>query len=623
METPAERALKFISINPCLRHLAPIAIWLAIWASSARGIHGQDAPPSDLKSRIDVLVKQLDAEDYDDRRSAQTELDALTKSSTNANEAMNILREKFTDAELSFEQRVTIASLIETNRDNPRGEVASEIKADSTLEGLVEQLASSSYDARNAAESKLRILARQPREAMQLLGRMKVLASQPQAPASLRRTALAIYQHARETWLSTDQATWQLPEVNDSEMDRWIAVLAKPAAETNEPEERLRAEAAERELLDLLVQDRYTAKVAGKLRGALANPAIDFQAAQRLESVLQWTLPAMAAEFWQAGDDTKGPRLVNTGIQHLWVNIPNKPLGAMRASHFDRCDDLIAHCVSGNSLSPGEYRVGVFIPHPDAYGYGTERRDSMFHLVNLPTPHRRMHYEFVLRGDEHSRYVRISAETMARALREKRRLDATELRLIHHLDGPAVSRFAGPYLLQMTDQELPSGAPQQYNFPVASGHRALAVALFGIGTKDAAPGLMNAIREKRFLATTPNYPIGWEWMALLRIAQRDPWQDVDRDLISLVGSSESLAHPETSASELGATAAAILLERHGESPIEWGIEVVDEQPFDTLPLQPRRFLSAEARQRFLEKISSTIAKKSAENGTQSEPSKMP
>src|SRR5581483_3855094 len=137
-------------------------------------------------------------------------------------------------------------------------------------------------------------------------------------------------------------------------------------------------------------------QVKAALEKRLADGQLANDAQTRLTAVLDWTRPAMTAEFWQSGR--------HLGIQHMIVGVPHFPQGARRASHFDSIDDQTAHCVSGNSLSPGDYPVGVFFPHPLTL-------EACFQLVNLPTPRKRMAYEYYVKRDESLRRAEISQRT--------------------------------------------------------------------------------------------------------------------------------------------------------------------------------------------------------------------
>ena len=128
-----------------------------------------------------------------------------------------------------------------------------------------------------------------------------------------------------------------------------------------------RSETAERELLDLLARDPYVPRVTAALRARLKRDP-GAQAAARLQSLLDWTKPAIVAEIWQRPSpeiqQDRGCALRQNflvGVSTLWP-------GAARPVLFDRVDDHVAHCVSGNSLSPGDYPVGEAFPPPKLSG---------------------------------------------------------------------------------------------------------------------------------------------------------------------------------------------------------------------------------------------------------------
>ena len=112
------------------------------------------------------------------------------------------------------------------------------------------------------------------------------------------------------------------------------------------------------------------------------------------------------------------------------------------------------------------------------------------------------------------------------------------------------------------------------------------------GTKDAIPGLTKAIAQERFLPATNHAPYRLHWLAALSIAARDPWPEVDAWLADRIGQSEPLVGSEASAPELGATAAALLLGRHGQSPGAFGLHLERRSALDPttrrrLPLRRR------------------------------------
>ncbi len=305
----------------------------------------------------------------------------------------------------------------------------------------------------------------------------------------------------------------------------------------------------------------------------------------------------MVAEYWNQG------RLL--GIQHLYVGVPSRGPGAIRPSHFDRIDDQTAHCVSGQNLQPGDYPVGTAIAHPSSSYPG-----SYFHLVNLPSPRRRMAYELLTDFDEAARLRALSRRTLDRFLAEKRPLSGKEILVAGQLDAGEVSRFVGKYFAAVDDR-LPAPEeraelaarlftpalgglpPPTPNKEIPSLHGLLCEQLAQRGTAEAAAGLLQAIRDKRFLPPGPHSPRRREWITLLAIARRDPWPELDTWLASLVDRTERLVEIPLDAPELGATAAALLLTRRGQDPLRFGLKAVDEVLLPVVDLVGYRFPSAQ------------------------------
>ena len=127
--------------------------------------------------------------------------------------------------------------------------------------------------------------------------------------------------------------------------------------------------------------------VAPKLKAAVAkcleNAELPPEAIERLTRLSDLCQPAMVAEIWEDR--------IHSTLQYLLVDVPQFPDQAMRSTHFSSIDDTTAHCVSGNSLAPGDYPVGVAIPvtHPQA----DYRENRMFQLINLPNARQRMLYD--------------------------------------------------------------------------------------------------------------------------------------------------------------------------------------------------------------------------------------
>ena len=98
------------------------------------------------------------------------------------------------------------------------------------------------------------------------------------------------------------------------------------------------------------------------------------------------------------------------------------------------------------------------------------------------------------------------------------------------------------------------------------------------GTREAAPGLLEAIRQKRFRSPTPLGPYRLEWLAAFSIARRDPWPEADAWLAENIENQQTLLIDRAEAAEIGATAAGLLLTRHAERPEAFGLQrTIDSQ----------------------------------------------
>jgi hypothetical protein len=300
--------------------------------------------------------------------------------------------------------------------------------------------------------------------------------------------------------------------------------------------------------------------------------------AVRLQELAELARPAMVAEIWMDRHQVTQ--------QHLLVGVPQMAEGAMRPTHFDRIDEQAAHCVSGNTLAyPQDYPVGVAFPHPSAV-------NTFFCLINLPTPRRKMAYGYSANAPAAARLVEISRRTVDRFLARRQRLSEPEMLMLEQLDPREVSRFAGKYFNRVDDSLVLGGdAPINLFLAGASHHAMLCRILASQGTKDAIPGLLDAIAAKRFLEPTS------AWWAALSIATRDPWDDVVSWLAGLIDRTDLLIDGQVDGPELGATAAALLLVRGGEQPASYGLRKMAQAPEPLSALNTYRFSAAEGRAR--------------------------
>ncbi|HEY2840870.1 MAG TPA: hypothetical protein VGJ26_17065, partial [Pirellulales bacterium] len=320
----------------------------------------------------------------------------------------------------------------------------------------------------------------------------------------------------------------------------------------------------------------------------------EFEAIDRLQKMHEWTKPAMVAEIWR--------NHTHDCVQYLEIGVKQYLQAALnpRPTLFDRIDDRSANCVSGNSLAPGDYPVGVAIP-PTSLAPDIPKDGRMFHLVNLSTPRRRLLYEnYQLKRSEERRLTELTERTTAWWLAQKRTLTEREILMLPQLDPVAVSRFVGPYLAAAEDAPR-SEQPDEYAMIGRhSRHALLCLMLSEIGTHECLPGLADAIRRGRVPGPTERATYHVGWLAALAIAERDPWPGVDEWLASLIERDDPLHTVRVTPPEVGATAAAMLLVRHGASVSEFGLIEYEDGQLPGMSFTLCRFNAPERREQVLQ-----------------------
>lgn len=550
-----------------------------------------------------ALIRQLDSTDFETRESTSRRLAELSQR-TEARESLALaIEQALLSTDLSFEARSRLQPLA---RHLPQTRSAADLDASpQRIEQLIQLLTANDAGIRAGAATKLKSLVQSAEASTPMMTLLKARLADSELDSTTRKTLRELLDQARGVWLTSDPQTWQLPPVDVEQIKGWVEVLARPAA--SGAIKTAEQEVAGQELIDLLARDEYAGIVRDLLAERLNAPGLDVDSIRRLEAVYDWTKPAMVAEYWQGYQ--------HASIQHLLVDVPSVPENALRASHFDRIDDQFAHCVSGNTLAPGNHPVGVFFPHPQQGG-------AQFHLVNLPTTRRRLAYEFdVKTRDDLTRGREIVERTLERLLEQRQPLSNAMILMLEELDEGQVSAFTGPYLMKVDDSMYPPGEAQFIGN--LSRHQNLCHMLARQGRHQAIPGLMAAIAADRFLDSPRETPFVWPWVAVLSITVHDPWDEVDEFLASLIERTDGLMKsqaprraeqeptlldedepiaeaPSTKVPEVGATAAAILLSRHGIPPSVFGVELLSYSPLLSLDCPGSQFRKPEDRQRVLD-----------------------
>ncbi len=471
--------------------------------------------------------------------------------------------------------------------------------APAEIERLLDQLDDDSFADRVGAEQRLNWLLGNPAAGVRIMTALKARlktdlgadhaeAGQPGTEPATgvaddsgftnedRQPLVALLNEVRGRWL-TSPTEWPLPPIDEKQWRSWIADLI---AESDDEDARVRRAIAERELRDLLARKEYAQPVAEAIRQHRDEMALTI-ASQAVERLLAWIHPAMVAEVWA---DHR-----HVTIQYLLVDVPQFPEGGWRATHFDRIDEHTAHCVSGNNLEPGDYPVGLAIPHPHGQYFvpPPTGHSLMFHLINLPTPRERMAYKYRARRPQADRLRELSERTMAAIVAEKRRPTQADLSMLAQLDPETFSRSIGAYFDAVPDQ--PVRIIDRYPPALTTEHELLCAVLADVGTHHAIPALEKEAGHREQLEGAPPAVFPVAWTAVLAIAERDPWDGIDAWLAGLISREVPLAQAAGAVPDLGATAAFLLLRRHEQSPRAFGLIETDSDLLNASGVTGYRF----------------------------------
>jgi hypothetical protein len=550
-----------------------------------------DEPP--LGNRVDKLLVELDRPQYDARERAASELRTLMADDSLSADLAARFRQAIDSPATSFEVRSRLQDLL---RKLPPPKVADEAAPSAdAIPQLLTKLNSDLHAERDGAQQQLLALIQHKPLIVPLLTAAKAAARDPSASASVRRLLAPVVERAHEAFLRSDLSGEGLPRPATEQINAWIDDAVR--LETAEEVESARRKPSESELLDLIARDDTREKTLTILRERVERET-DEAIIQKLNYLLDFAKPGMAAEGWQ--------NYHNQVVQFLLIGVPqyNDAISPPRATHFDRIDNQTAHCVSGNSLTPGDYPVRVGIPHPEP------GRDSLFYLTNLPTPRSRLAYEYWLKRDDSARLAEITDRTLEYFITRQTPLSEVEILMLAQLEPHAVSKFVGKYFSAVPDANLAS-TPNGLG-GLNSVHGGICLMMSRIGTQEAVPAIEKIARSGAL--GKPKYPnrIDVAWVALLAIANRDPWPEIDPWLAGLIDEKLPLTTDPQTPPELGASAAGLLLDRHDVSVHPFGIVPAGEALSDVYQFFGFRFTADTDR----EAVKRWWAKQQAMNPTQ-------
>jgi len=580
-----------------------LTLWVTLPTLEAETPRPLAATPEEIQSELPRQLRELDSPYYENRRRAAVRLESWVGQA----ELGDVLGEAFQRCLLQPDLSTEVRWRIEGWQDRlparhiepPQSQSAAE------LQRLISQLDDNSYAIRVGACARLKWLAGSERFASPILHLLRERLADPALGEDTFRRIEEVRSIAWASWFENDPGDRGLPPTSSKQIEGWLDELAdggkgnqgvpEPTASSHAKTGAappapawLRRAIARQSLMDALARDadvpRIKAAMEARLRG---NP--DPKAAAVLHELLDMTQPAIVAEVW-----------INREMQHpeqrMIIGQAKRFTETANPSCFDRTDDRVAHCASGNSLVPGDYPVGIAFAAPR---WNQGDREGVFHLVNLPSPRRQVAYNYYAKTDAAARLTKLSRRTLDRFLAEKTLLNDPQLGLLAQLDAGEVSRFAGRYFFLVEDGTVGEEVDAEYS--TSRRHLGVESSRFGSicaqlaidGTRQALPGLVDAIRQKRFLSPTPLAPYRMEWLAALSIAQRDPWPGVDAWLAENLENRQALDISRSDAADIGATAAALLLERHHLEPREFGLQrVVDPHLWD-MKVNGYTFVSAD------------------------------
>lgn len=562
-----------ITCNPAMLAMVALFFQLAHVRTASAAEPDLKPPEADLAK----LIGTLGDDDYESRQHAAEQLVERAKQMEHHQPVAHAVRAALDRADTPYEARRQLEHL---SHSLPQVKAESTTKiSDEELDHLVAMLDGDTYGARIGAAARLAALVERPSFACRVVERLRPLRRTPTLSRQTRDHIERIWDKAQLVWLSSDPTTWQWTKVGDEQIGQWIDLLVRPlppppvAGSLQETRARLerqrrltQRDAAQGDLLALLARDEETARVRAAIDLRLAAGHLDGDAQQRLDDLVNWTKPWLSVELWTE-------RKV-TSILELPLGEAFQPPMAPKPTLFDRADGRFVHCVSDAALRPRDYPREVFFPHPSVL-----KSDSQFVIFVLPTPRSRLAYHYRIKTNRDQRLPELSERTLTRLADEKRPLTQAELLMLTSLDAHAVSRFASKYLVAVGDPPPPD-KQQEERAGRGSPYESFCNLLVEIGTHEAVPGMLQAImagKLKKPVARSADRPqADWRWIALLAILASDPGPDADRILPDLIPRTDPLILNGDSPCDVGATAAAILVDLHGVPVEKFGLDLADD-----------------------------------------------
>ena len=390
-----------------------------------------------------------------------------------------------------------------------------------------EMLTSESPVKRNLAEREIRTMIRGGQKLPEMLNHLREIIVQESLAADDRLRVWKLEQLARKKWL--ENADFQ-SEVSAKQLKESVDFLAS----SNLPEDRLvpwmNLDERTRTLFSIamyedpfggdgfpfldfedyktgkrdglkiwktvqlleeaLICEKTQAQTLKLIQERLASETVTPAGTILLKRLEFLTIPCMAAEYWVRGEFYRS--------QILQIGVPQQC--GTGISFFDSSTDETAHCQQGTNLATRDYAWGIAIKHPN-------HREAFFYLLPLKKVESKLLYVSRMQEDP-GRRLRLLSEKTLQSLPESDDEKHDFVLLLSLLDVQLASQKAGEWLL------LPEMKPFEAE---------ICEFLQKKGTKDAVPALLRRLEGEPILKGTQRI----DWLAVLGIAERDPWDGVD------------------------------------------------------------------------------------------------
>jgi hypothetical protein len=585
--------------------LSRIVFFAALTAGATGGTSAHAEPPalpngqSALRAQIEETIADLDSPFYSVRSEAALQIELWLRRRDTA----PLLSKRFEQLNLQPDLPLEVRSRVSLWRarfSRARTELPQTITP-SELEQLVRQLDDDSYALRAGATERLRWLAGSENLAGPVLLCLRRRLAEPWISEDCFRRVDFVDNIAWAAWMSHEAPELKAASPSDEQVQKWLDALTRAPAELDQGADLLRR-VAHRKLLDALTQDRDVPRLKAAIE---ARAGGNKYAAEVLATFVDLTKPAIVFESWSGG--------VQVLEEYCPVGAVAQIPDADRPIIFDRINEEEAHCKGAGSLPRGDYPLGIaFLPANSATA-----KPAIFFLTNLSTPRRQIAYSYTVKTDPTARLAQLSRQTLDRFAARKRMLDYDDLAILGQLDTAEVSRFAGRFFATMSDGPV----EEDFDEMLLSGPRpgeltsqnscfgAICIQLLKKGTRDAAPGLVAALRQKKFRQPTAGEPYWLAWMAAFVIARRDPWPDLDAFLAENLNNQQTIVlgndqdnrlQKGTETATVGAMAAAMLARRHGCRPLSLGLVRTFDKQMETFNLYGYRYGKPEDVERVLQ-----------------------